>query len=131
MRIKKTSQYIEGGATLPNYSTNEINTGSTWMGKPLYRKIITSPMPTATSTTTPANINIDITNLNIDFCKMEGYIATSSNNNKAIIPFPLIMEDGTFARIQKYSTTINIYSTSSNVNDRYAYIILEYTKTTD
>ena len=41
MRIKKTSQYIEGGAGLPSYFTDEIDTGMKWVdGKPIYRKVI-------------------------------------------------------------------------------------------
>ena len=43
MRIKKTSQYIEGGAGLPSYFTEEIDTGMKWIdGKPIYRRVFTN-----------------------------------------------------------------------------------------
>lgn len=71
MRIKKTSQYIEGGASLSNeygtsnengytqdyinnletYSTDEIRIG-TWFGKPLYRKSIVKTGQTVNNNTT-------------------------------------------------------------------------------
>lgn len=71
MRIKKVSQYIEGGASLSNeygtsnengytqeyinnlgtYSTDEIRIG-TWFGKPLYRKSIVKTGQTVNNNTT-------------------------------------------------------------------------------
>ena len=42
MRIRKTSQYIEGGTGLPSYFTDEIDTGMKWIdGKTIYRKVFT------------------------------------------------------------------------------------------
>lgn len=79
MRIKKTSQYIEGGASLSNvygtsdsngytqeyinnletYSTTEQRIG-TWIdGKPLYRKVLTKDLSSSTTATVGTLTNID------------------------------------------------------------------------
>ena len=62
MRIKKVSQYIEGGAGLPSYFTDEIDTGMKWIdGKPIYRKVINvGALPNNSEKTIAHNIsNID------------------------------------------------------------------------
>ena len=121
MRIKKTSQYIEGGAGLPSYFIEEIDTGMKWIdGKPIYRKCYQY-----TKSTTSGNVMIDtISNLDV-IVNCQTY---------------LIRSDG-------YKSINNFYASSSdmatiyvNPNNRIEftapftgtlYVVLEYTKTTD
>jgi len=77
MRIKKTSQYIEGGASLSTtygtsnsdgytqsyingintYSTDEVDTGQTWInGEKIYCKVV----PFTVSSTSSNYINVDL-----------------------------------------------------------------------
>lgn len=71
-QIQKTSQYIEGGAGLPSYFTNEIDTGMKWIdGKPLYRKVVNGSVPTTSSNGTDVTsgifVNNDIDTMIIEF----------------------------------------------------------------
>lgn len=139
MRIKKTSQYIEGGASLSNvygtsqsngytqeyinglgtYSTTEQRIG-TWIdGKPLYRKTfyLTSNL------SSPLDIQHGIQN--VSYMKVEGHLTTSTTSTP---PF--------------YATSIDYFRVFRNQNllsARYGTgitassitFIVEYTKTTD
>lgn len=140
MRIKKTSQYIENGASISNtYGTsqsngysqeyiNKINTYSTseqrigtWVnGKPLYRKTfyITSNLGS------PLDVQHNIQN--IDYIKVEGWLSTTTTTNTP----PFYSSSTDFFRVfrnegylcARYGSGI----TASNIT-----FIVEYTKTTD
>lgn len=125
MRIKKTSQYIEGGAGLPSYFTNEIDTGMKWIdGKPLYRCVIST-----TTTTAGTEKRTDISNLNVDKLILNGFINTSSLG----LPLNAYISSSNYI-ITYYNKSSNEIRTtvtdSSYANNELVYI-LEYTKTTD
>ena len=126
MRIKKTSQYIEGGAGLPSYFTTETNTGMKWIdGKPIYRKVVDfGALPNATTKNVAHNIS------NIDkIVKIDGI--TYSNYNYS--PLPLVYNSSE----AQYNTEIYVggtYITMKSTQNRSnvtAYVTIEYTKTTD
>ena len=124
MRIKKTSQYIEGGAGLPSYFTTEINTGMKWIdGKDIYRRCVDISAITSTNT----NI-VDVSSWNIqNIISLSGFIKDSYNNIN-IVPmydsasnYSVLFFNGTYLRGR---CTIGSGGTITN-----AYAIVEYTKT--
>ena len=147
MRIKKTSQYIEGGASLSNvygtsnengytqeyinglntYSTTEQRIG-TWIdGKPLYRKVLQSSSITLNDGVVLSTIS------NIDkVCNMRGMISSSTGFNQ---PIGMIYID-TFDRnnyiwLDKGTGEVK-YRLKSGWNAiNYIMVVVEYTKTTD
>ena len=153
-KIKKTSQYINGGASLSNvygtsqsngysqeyinglgtYSTDEVRVG-TWLGKPLYRRIINITAPDVTTAGTVVQkfndianyTNIDTTTLRIKECYIK-------NNNRL---FTLMYMNDSGYWIKAYPSVSNnipyvvIASNATNYNSNTGYAIIEYTKTTD
>ena len=105
------------------YSTNEINTGKTWIdSKPIYRKVITFERNNhdTFNFSTPANYQ------KIIF--MDAYCQDGDNNR-----FGLYYKDDTDCfRFYIHSSTIFVIvgSTYPKVNFS-GYFIIEYTKTTD
>ena len=104
----------------PVYSTSETVCG-TWIdGKPIYRKVfnITSPQQSNTD-------YVDVSSLNIDkVVNLTGFYKNSSG----FFPIPLYDSASSYA--------VFFVSSSNYIRGRiwsadYAYIILEYTKTTD
>ena len=142
MRIKKTSQYIEGGASLSNvygksdsngytqeyinnlhtYSTDEIRIG-TWIdGKPLYRKVFV-----ITSLTYNAVTNYSHGIANVSFIKpTEVYMVNTNAGQVRSINY---FGGWSSNLIQTNANAISYYISDSNFNEIIA--IVEYTKTTD
>ena len=144
-KIKKTSQYIEDGASISNvygtsqsngysqeyinsintYSTDEVRCG-TWIdGKPIYRKVIDfGALPNATTKSIAHNIS------NIDkITKIEGI--TYANYNYSLLPLVYNSNEAQYnTEIYVGSTYIYMKSTQ-NRSGVTAYVTLEYTKTTD
>lgn len=128
MRIKKISQYIEGGAGLPSYFTDEIDTGMKWIdGKPIYRKVFTGNIPT----TGDVGVNLGLTfdqlvsenmyiKLDSGLFLKQGFHNSSGTN---IISYGI---NGTNMNSNIYFSIIN-----STVANKPYVLILEYTKTTD
>ena len=122
MRIKKTSQYMEGGAGLPSYFTDEIDTGMKWIdGKPIYRKVIQG---TTANSNSPTAIG-SISNLEI-ITDIRGYIINSSQ----IIPINFVYNTEQNSGY-KEGNNIIVRATASSYQSKPCYIIVEYTKTTD
>ena len=144
MRIKKTSQYIEGGASLSNvygtsqsngytqeyingletYSTTEKRVG-TWIdGKPVYRKTITG-------NTSSNEIYISLIN-NVDvIIKEEGHISYPGGTYEPINTIYNIASNYFTRTSLNNASHIEYFYYSSNLYNRPYYITLEYTKTTD
>lgn len=142
MRIKKTSQYIEGGASLSNeygtsnengytqeyinnletYSTDEIRIG-TWFGKPLYRKVINFG---ALGNNAETTISYDSTYMIQQF---DVYVKNPNANIKFKLPIPGTNYISAFD--YKASNRIAVQTTSDRTAFTDNYVILEYTKTTD
>lgn len=145
MRIKKTSQYIEGGAGLPSYFTDEIDTGMKWIdGKPIYRKVIQTTMPTYTSGS-PVYKYIKLDGID-NIVNLNGYIYqidSSLSNNYAIWTLPYIrIETSPYLEVLLYykmdfyteeegKNSITIKSNVPWLSNEDVIIIAEYTKTTD
>ena len=122
MRIKKTSQYIEGGAGLPSYFTDEIDTGMKWIdGKPIYRKVIQG---TTANSNSPTAIG-SISNLEI-ITDIRGYIINSSQSVPINFVYNTEQNSG-----YKEGNNIMVRATASSYQSKPCYVIVEYTKTTD
>jgi hypothetical protein len=140
-RIKKTSQYIEGGASLSNvygtsnengytqsyinglktYSTSEKRIG-TWIdGKPIYRKVIElGSLPNNTY----KDVSTGLTHSNIRLTKLYGVCYTSTGDSQTFI-------GDMYTRFElRANNTIRI-TTTANYSNYTSYAIIEYTKTTD
>lgn len=108
--------------TMNEYSTSEINTGKTWMGKPIYRKIVTQSTAAGSPSWTVVNLaNNGITNVD--------YIYFAEGTRK--------LDDSRYVRGIDYEQNVYI-----DTNDWKIHIephetamqfifVLEYTKTTD
>lgn len=109
-----------GWEQVESYSTNEVKTGDTWVdNKPIYRKTY------LLSNVTSALSNIDVTSLNID--KIINLYGMSYNNSLQI---PVnFYNTGNFNQCY-YSSNIKAIQYQFNFGSD-AYIIIEYTKTTD
>ena len=131
MRIKKTSQYIEGGAGLPSYFTTETNTGMKWIdGKDIYRKVI-EYQPTATIGTVGQATNILIPHnvTNMEQCiKCDAFINShyrlpigggSTNVSTLTLVTAVHPTNG---------ISLRIINDTWNASNKF-YFVIEYTKT--
>ena len=121
MRIKKTSQYIEGGAGLPSYFTTETDTGMKWIdGKTIYRKVITGSI--AHDDTLMSNIDTFI----------NAYGSGFVSNRYRIAGFCLYLNNAlyTMAFCKNSSNQIKaeIYNNNATTTATNCNIVLEYTK---
>lgn len=156
MRIKKTSQYIEGGANLSTvygtsnengytqdyinklqtYSTTEQRVG-TWIdGKPLYRKVVSSAMPQVSTDGTVVTLAISLVPSNtsnmffVEWCFANGTV----NNSYYAIPIPTINHSAPssqFATYNLYGRSMELRSSKTSWNDFTVYISVLYTKIAD
>ena len=110
------------------YSTDEINTGKLWIdGKPIYRKIIDfGSLPNATSKSVAHNIN------NLGFViNVSGTVYHTTVITYYPIPLQYKGNDSNY-NVEIYVNNTNIVMNSNTDRSFYsAYVILEYTKTTD
>lgn len=147
MRIKKTSQYIEGGASLSNvygtsnengytqeyindletYSTSEQRIG-TWLGKPLYRRVFTG-----TTSTTINNYMLTNTNNIAELIGYKGYIEQSSTVQLPIGDSTYHQDSGVTmrTRIINVSNNLRLDCSTADFAGKYFEVAVEYTKTTD
>ena len=147
-KIQKTSQYMQGGASLSNvygtsnengytqeyinkqneYSTDEIRVG-TWLGKPLYRKVIQTTIPTSGN-----NQNVSFQN-NVAIMKSVTGFALQSASGGVNLILPYISMTNSWSIYAYYNRAnqelIIENSGASFMNNTTCYLIAEYTKTTD
>ena len=148
MRIKKTSQYIEGGASLSNvygtsdsngytqeyinslhtYSTDEIRVGTWVNGKPIYKKTFNFNVPAHTGETYQAITSYADNNiLDVIYVEGVGYIG----NHACRILGQSIAPGGT-ERTRIFGTGEDISFQGSAFDDAMdCYATVYYTKTTD
>lgn len=115
-----------GGYNPFEYPDTEIKCG-VWLNKPLYRKVIdVGYLPNSTSDT----INHSISNV-ARFTKVYGTATRASDKDTLPIPYVTFNANNS-GGISVYAndTSITIRTTTDR-SSYYAYIILEYTKTTD
>ena len=110
------------------YSTDEVRIG-TWLGKPLYRKVLTGTMPSNAFVDIPINVsNIDISNTMVEI----GYTKASSGTRP--IPFINTSIDTTIAAhpiVSNNTNYIRVATNTTNYSGYQFYIPIRYTKTTD
>lgn len=86
MRIKKTSQYIEGGAGLPSYFTTETNTGMKWIdGKDIYSKTFTYNNLSQVTSGSYDTITTNLTNVSV--IKIEAININSNLGLTRMLPY--------------------------------------------
>ena len=111
-----------------SYSTDEKLTGKFWIdGKPIYRKVIDcGVMPNATSKTTAHNIS------NLGTVVTLYGVGTTTASNNARVPLPRGSSGGATDGVDLYVDVANVtIRVAVNYTAYTAYVILEYTKTTD
>lgn len=106
-----------------SYSTTEVNTGMTWInGKPIYRKVFDfGYLPNNTT----AEIGSGLTNVVIT--QMYGVAA---NNSNATLTIPEANGGNSIRLVYTSDNKVQV-GTTYDRSSFYAYIILEYYKTTD
>lgn len=113
--------YING---INTYSTDEVNTGMTWIdGKTIYRKIVDAGSSSGSGFSTVAH-NI----ANIDtLCEYDAYMYDSSSIYK--LPWWNSFSEGNFYKV--YVDKTNIQKHCNNNWGFSSRVIIYYTKTTD
>ena len=110
-----------------NYSTDEIRIG-TWMGKPLYRKVIKTTMAETSQSGTYVNKVVPI-GLRTDFGYVEKAILISGTQCMAL---PYINNAGYSTKcFMNENSQFVLANGNSGFNNCETYGIIEYTKTTD
>lgn len=133
MRIKKTSQYIEGGAGLPSYFTTETNTGMKWIdGKDIYRKVIEFTTANAYTGTVLSTGISNASNVFID--ESHSYVISASdsciyfiNNIRPLSASTLNGDVGSWFRFNTNKSDI-FYQVGTLLANSPAVITIEYTK---
>ena len=128
--LNKIENQLEELDGVKYYSTSETNTGKIWINnKPIYRKVIyVQSLPNSTT----ATINHSISNVNNIWCNGEASFIIFGNGDTA--PVPYIGGTSFYSMIEVRGVNATSFSIDSHSTDRrncQAYIILEYTKTTD
>lgn len=109
------------------YSTEETNTGKTWIdGKPIYRKVIDVGILPDTATKEVAH---GISNLE----RVVQLYGTFINSPNKWAPIPWVSTGGTGNNIscEVNSTYVRVVTGVNRSVDYSCYVVIEYTKTTD
>lgn len=109
------------------YSLQETKTNKIWIdGKPIYRKVVDfGVLPNASSKEVPSGIT------NVDYVvSIEGVRRNQQENTFTSLPSLSTTESIYFVDITLLNNNIRIRAGSDRSNE-IAYVILEYTKTTD
>lgn len=119
MRIKKTSQYIEGGAGLPSYFTTETDTGMKWIdGKTIYRQVISSTTGNANQTKVVATIS-DLG----EIVDLRGYLRTTTQS----VPLNFVYNTEQNSCYREGNNIIVRVTANAYINQN-CYVVVEYTK---
>ena len=120
--------YLTSEGNAEYYSTDEKVIGRWIDNKPLYQKVVylndNDPTTTWTSKNIPHNIN------NVDYISGYGFFQEAYDNNKSTFWLNTVSGNEYF-RCTFNKTNITIARSSNWVMQGYAWIILNYTKTTD
>lgn len=108
------------------YSTTEKKTNETWIdSKPIYRKVVN--FGTLPNTTTKS-VSHGITN----YAKMVSIKGIAINQGAGnTIPLPYVVTNGEICQLYVKNENVIVVSNSDYSEYTQAYVILEYTKTTD
>lgn len=110
------------------YSTEEVRIG-TWLGKPLYRKVINLTAPICEKDGTYVSKMYNISN-NVDFAVIElGFIKDEYNQ---IQTFPYINNSGNCIKaFVDLNKKINLVHNINSYSSKEVTVSVKYTKTTD
>ena len=117
----------------PNeYSTNEVKTNKTWIdGKPIYRKVYQIDV---SSSSESAILNLNISDFDTIYISNNSFLRSNSNASK---PLNVYENSGQFIRTElgvlnnKETARISVFHSTDVYYTGTAYVIVEYTKTTD
>jgi hypothetical protein len=107
------------------YSTAETRIG-TWLGKPLYRKVLSITTPSSTS-----NTQITTFDSTYNIQNFYGKVLISTSQQLLDLNFYFTAEYNVATYVIQNTHAINMKVGSSAYTSQSGYIILEYTKTTD
>lgn len=125
--VSAINEVDDNDALKGTYSTNETRIG-TWMGKPLYRKVLsTIGLPGETK----KSINYNITNPDKIWI-VGGFIYSAAR----VVTLPMVGYIGDLAQkvdvwVEKQENVVKLYTNDNWGNNWTFYIIINYTKTTD
>lgn len=124
----KLNGHEERITALEKYSTSETKIGTWINGKPLYRKVIVSTVPSSTGW---SDTWYNISSLNIDTCVNIGGFFSGSDGRKMTLQWPDVSTGYPMVvTIKGNYLSIGIGPSVSWKNTSIT-VILEYTKTTD
>ena len=108
------------------YSTIEQRIGN-WLGKPLYRKVIQTTLPTSDNSQT-ISVETDIETM----LPLKGFAFQSGGTNRVNLTLPYVASSTSIkAHYDIVNNSIVVSNSVSWMNNQPCYIIYEYTKTTD
>lgn len=120
----------DGWTEIPDYSTDEIDTGMKWIdGRPIYRKVISLTLPN--STYNSDQVIADLTDLAIDkIIKLEGMIYAETTQ---VITNFAYQGNAQYCSLYYINSSKALRYSTNNIQyvNVPASIIIEYTKTTD
>lgn len=109
------------------YSTSEVKTTKTWIdGKPIYRKVIPFTMPND-SNTTGFNHNIS----NLDYVVDLRLICKANDTSNTQRMPSIYVSSSLYMYMYIQNTSFGVHNAFSDMYGQQAYMIIEYTKTTD
>ena len=116
----------KNGGVLHEYTATEKIVG-TWFGKPLYEKVITIPNDVQIDNAFTYSHGIS----DMEFGRIMNATVCDSSNN--VFDMPLINNDGSNLGVRLNSTNVIFRGTGRLVvtANRYMYVTVQYTKTTD
>ena len=122
---------VNDQSIMEQYSTTEVKTNKVWIdGKPIYSKVIVLTIPNQSAPVTADITTHGIINYDKIWLNGDSFLETTSGAYK-----PLNMyEDSSYhirTEISREHNYIVVIPTANNYYSGTAYIILEYTKTTD
>lgn len=107
------------------YSTDEVKTNKVWIdGKPIYRKVFTINV----TSNDDLRYNHNLTDLDKYWINQENSFIF---NNDESLSINYYYSSSDWSRVWINGTQIRIRIGASNFGNRIAYIVVEYTKTTD
>lgn len=121
-----------GGTTSEIYSTEETNTGRTWIdGKPIYRKVFTTTLPTITNNYVGyTSVYIDISSTNCEqVISWDGTISQAGGTAFWNLDwYNSAVSASSITNIDMVNKQIRVRENSDWLSEGTVIIILEYTK---
>ena len=138
---EKQCNLIKNGGVLSKYSTSEVFTGDYWIdGKPIYRKVLQVTLP-STSTQGTYVSGYTAIGATVDTgIRVFGIISNEANGiveQYVILPFETdnsgvqFMINPNSRSVVAEKNTVRTFNSNPAWSGKTAYVVVEYTKTTD